>query len=153
MAALNSTAKCLCYTLTSPPVSGMTRPKISASRKYTSGLHKTPAASLRHFTIACSRLSSALTKPLSYLSEAADSSLNCRMSTAWSRTDHLVIVSLKAHTSIVTQPHLAASGCSWQHRPPTQDQSARFQVLSSSIPFQRPVMSYVQHANNVEQNI
>ena len=28
-----------------------------------------------------------------------------------------------------------------QHRPPTQDQSARFQVLSSSIPFQRPVMS------------
>jgi hypothetical protein len=40
----------------------------------------------------CSRLSLALTKPLPYLSEA-ESSLNCLVSTAWSRTDHLVIVS------------------------------------------------------------
>ena len=108
----SSTAERLCYTLTSPPVSGMTWPWISASRKYTSGLHQTPAASLRHLTAVCSRLFSALKKPLQYLSEA-DSSQNCLVSTAWSRTDHLVIVSFKAHwhTSTVTQSHLA-SGCS-----------------------------------------
>jgi len=76
---------------TSPPVSGMTRPKISASRKYTFGLPQTPAASSRHLTIACSQLSSALTTRLPYLSDA-ESSLNCLVSTAWSRTDHLVIV-------------------------------------------------------------
>ena len=149
-AALNSTPECLCYTLTSPPVSGMTRPKISTSRKYTYGLHQTPEASLRHLTIACSRLSSALTKPLPYLSEAK-SSLNCLMSTTWSRMDHVVIVSLKARTSIVTQPHLA-SGCS------ASPSNARSKCkISSHILFnsktrhvdpsclQRPVMSKTRH--------
>jgi len=144
LAASSSTAKRLCYTLVSPPVSGTTRPRIFASRKYTSGLHQTPTASLRDLTIAYSRLSSALTNPLPYLSEA-QSSLNCLESTAWSRTDHLEIVSLKVHTSIVTQLNLA-SGCSAST--PTQDQSARFQVTSSSIHFQRPVTSFAQHANN-----
>ena len=60
--------------------------------------------------MACSRLSSAFTKPLPYLSEA-QLSLNCLVSTVWSRTDHLVIILLTENTSIVTQPHLA-SGCS-----------------------------------------
>ena len=61
-------------------------------------------------TIACSRLSSAPTQLLLCLL-AAEPSLNCPVNTAWSRTDHLVIVSLKVRTSIVTPPHLA-SGCS-----------------------------------------
>jgi len=109
-AASNSTAERLCCTLISPPVSGMTRPKISTSRKSTVGLHKTLTASFRHPTITCSRLSSAPTKQLPCLS-AAESLLNCLESTVWSRTDHLVIVSLKVHISIATLPHLA-SGCS-----------------------------------------
>ena len=113
MAVPNSTAERLCYTLTSPPISWMTQPKVSASRKYTSDLHQTPAASSRHRTIACSQLSSALTTRLPYLSDA-ESSLICLVSTTWSKTDRLVIVSLKARTSIVTQPHLA-SECSALH--------------------------------------
>ena len=87
----------------------MTRPKVSASRKCTSELHQTPAASLRHFTITCSWLSSALTNPLPYLSEA-ESLLNYLVSTVWSRTDSFLIDSLKEHTSVVTQTHIA-SGC------------------------------------------
>ena len=110
MAASNSTAERRCYTQTSQLVSGMTRPKISVSRKSTFGLQQILAASFRHPTIACSRLSSAPTKQLPYLS-AAESLLNCLESTAWSRTDHLVIVSLKVRISIVTLPHLA-SECS-----------------------------------------
>ena len=51
-----------------------------------------------------------LQKQLPYLS-AAKSLLNCLESTAWSRTDYLVIVLLKVRISIVTLPHLA-SGCS-----------------------------------------
>jgi len=105
LAASNSTSERLCYTLTSPPVSGTTRPRISASRKCTSGLHQTPTASLRSLTITCSRISSALTKTLPYLSEA-ESWLNCLVSTDWSITDHLLIVSLKVHTSIVTHPQI-----------------------------------------------
>ena len=55
-------------------------------------------------------ISSAPTKQLPYLS--ADELLpNCLESTAWSRTYHLVIVSLRVRISIVTLPHLA-SGCS-----------------------------------------
>ena len=61
-------------------------------------------------TIACNRLSSAPTKQLLYLS-VVESLLNCLENTAWSRTDHLVIVSSKVRISIVTLPHLA-SGCS-----------------------------------------
>jgi len=81
-------------------------------------------SNVRLLTIACSWLSLALTKPSLYLSDA-ESSLNCLVKTAWSTTGHLVVVSLKAHTSIVTQPHLAIS-LDVQHRPPTQDRSAKF---------------------------
>ena len=103
MAASSNTAERLCYMLASTPVSGMTRPRISGSRRHFSGHHQTPAASLRHLTSACNRLCSAPTK-LSLCLLDAESSLNCLVSTAWS--DHLVIVSLKAHIFIVTQPHL-----------------------------------------------
>jgi len=61
--------------------------------------------------IACSWLSSAPTKQLPYLS-AAESVIICLESTAWSRTKHLVIVSLKVRISIVTLPHLASSSAS-----------------------------------------
>jgi len=74
------------------------------------GLQQILAASFRHPTIAYNRLSSAPTKLLPYLS-AAESLFNYLESTAWSRTDHLVIVSLKVRISIVTLPHLS-SGCS-----------------------------------------
>ena len=67
-------------------------------------------ASFRHPTIACSRLSSAPKKQLPYLS-VPESFRNCLENTAWSRTDPLVIVSLKVRISIVTLLHLA-SGCS-----------------------------------------
>jgi len=95
--------------LASPPVSGMTRQRISGSRRYFSGGHQMPAESLRHLTTACSRLFLALTKLLPYILDVEASPI-CLVSTAWSRTDRLVIVSLKAHTSIVTQPDLS-SGC------------------------------------------
>ena len=52
-------------------------------------------------------ISSAPTKQLPYLS-AAELLLNCLESTAWSRTYHLVIVSLRVRISIVTLPHLAS---------------------------------------------
>ena len=149
LAASNSIAKRLCYTRTSPHVSRMTRLRISASRKYTYGLYQIPAASLRHLMIACNWFSAALTKPLLYLS-AAESSLNCLVSTARSRTDHWVIVSLKAHTSIVTPPPLAC-GCLAS----SSNARSKCKISSpiSSIPFQRPVMSYAQHSNNDERNV
>ena len=105
-----ATAERFCYTLTSPSVFwDDTIKDINIKKVYFWG-HKTPAVSLRHLTIACCQISSALTKSLPYLLEA-ESSLNCLVSTAWSRTKHLVIVSLKAHTCIVTQSHLP-SWCS-----------------------------------------
>jgi len=109
LAASSSTAERLCYTLARPPVLGMTRSRISVSRRHSSVTHQTPAASLRHLTTVCSWLSSALTQPSLFLSDDK-TSLNCLVSTVCSRTDNLVIVSLKARTSLVIQPHLA-SGC------------------------------------------
>ena len=73
----------------------------------------------------------ALTKPLLYLSEVK-SLLNSLVSTAWSRTDHLEIVLLKAHTSIVTQLHLA-SGCSASPSNARWECKISSSILSSSL--------------------
>ena len=81
-----------------------------------------------------SRLS-ALTKLFLYLLDV-ESSLNCLMSTVWSRRDHLLIVVLKLRACAVTEPLLTSGGSAWH-----------------SKPFQTRVMSYAQHASDAKRKV
>jgi len=68
--------------------------------------------------------------------------LNCLESTAWSRTDHLVIVSLEVRISIVTVPHLT-SGCS-------ASPSVRQWRTAAGL-VRRRFIAHVTHTNESEQ--
>ena len=142
MAALNSTAERLCYTQTNKPTrfwDDATK-DFSIKKVYfwastdTRGKLRTPHDRMQPaFFGTCKTVA---------VFSAAESLLNCLDSTAWSRTDHLVIVLLKVRISMVTLPHLA-SRCS------TSPSNARLwykissPILSNSLSKTRHVLSAI----------
>jgi len=103
LAASYSTAERLCYTLTSLPVSGKTRQKISAQRKFTVWASPDTRGKLR---TPHDRMQPAFLGTYKIIAVPFDSRIVAQLPREHRlvRTDHLVIVSLKVRTSIVTLP-------------------------------------------------